>query len=124
MLKRDYPIYFDLVEIAIDRNQWDASYSNLIVINTTEAGTDDVEVLRSGKVTISAQFNCTSLWAGFFVEYNTHPIISVKYYDTNENGYVTRSMRMEDLSVDEVQYSDTVEGTEGLYIVGFNLVEF
>ena len=124
MLKRDYPIYFDLVELAIDRNQWDASYSNLVVINTTEDGRDDVEILRSGKVTISAQFNCTPRWAGFFVQYNSLPSISVKYYDVYSKNYVTRSMRMENLTVDEVQNSDTVEGTEGLYIVGFNLVEF
>lgn len=120
----NYPIYFDNTEIKIRRGNWTRAYNNLANVSETEAGTDDVEVIRKGKTTIRAQFNCTSFWASTLSAFNDQQSIQVRFYDIKTKAYVTLKMRMEDLEVDEVENTDRIETTNGLYIVSFDLVEF
>lgn len=120
----NYPIYFDNTEITIRRVQWSRGYENLANVSETEAGTDDVEVIRKGKTVIGAAFNCSDRWASILSAFNDQQSIQVRFYDIKTKDYVTLKMRMEDLNIDEVQYSDRVSGTNGLYIVSFSLVEF
>ena len=124
MLRDDYPIYFDTDEITIKHRQWNRQYQKLTSIATTEAGTDDVEVVRFAKCVIAAQFRCTDTWAGFFASYNDHQEISVKFYDTDTDAYVTKNMRMQNLQINEIAGSDRLTVTEGVYNVAFQLVEF
>lgn len=119
-----YPIYFDNTEITIRRVQWSRGYENLANVSETEAGTDDVEVIRKGKAVIGAAFNCSDRWASILSAFNDQQSIQVRFYDIKTKDYVTLKMRMEDLNIDEVQDSDRVSGTNGLYIVSFSLVEF
>ena len=119
-----YPIYFDNTEITIRRVQWSRGYENLANVSETESGTDDVEVIRKGKVVIGAAFNCSDRWASILSAFNDQQSIQVRFYDIKTKDYLTLKMRMEDLNIDEVQDSDRVSGTNGLYIVTFNLVEF
>lgn len=120
----NYPIYFDNTELTIRRVQWSRGYENLANVSETEAGTDDVEVIRKGKTVIGAAFNCSDRWASILSAFNDQQSIQVRFYDIKTKDYVTLKMRMEDLNIDEVQNSDRVSGTNGLYIVSFNLVEF
>jgi len=120
----NYPIYFDNTELTIRRVQWSRGYDNLENVSETEAGTDDVEVIRKGKTVIGAAFNCSDRWASILSAFNDQQNIQVRFYDIKTKDYVTLKMRMEDLNIDEVQDSDRVSGTNGLYIVSFNLVEF
>lgn len=119
-----YPIYFDNTALTIRRIQWSRGYENLANVSETEAGTDDVEVIRKGKAVIGAAFNCSDRWASILSAFNDQQSIQVRFYDIKTKDYVTLKMRMEDLNIDEVQDSDRVSGTNGLYIVTFNLVEF
>lgn len=119
-----YPIYFDNTEITIRRVQWSRGYENLANVSETEAGTDDVEVIRKGKTVIGAAFNCSDRWASILSAFNDQQSIQVRFYDIKTKDYLALKMRMEDLNIDEVQDSDRVSGTNGLYIVSFNLVEF
>lgn len=119
-----YPIYFDNTELTIRRVRWSRGYENLANVSETEAGTDDVEVIRKGKAVIGAEFNCSDRWASILSAFNDQQSIQVRFYDIKTKDYVTLKMRMEDLNIDEVQDSDRVSGTNGLYIVTFNLVEF
>lgn len=119
-----YPIYFDNTEITIRRVQWSRRCENLANVSETEAGTDDVEVIRKGKTVIGAAFNCSDRWASILSAFNDQQSIQVRFYDIKTKDYLTLKMRMEDLNIDEVQDSDRVSGTNGLYIVSFNLVEF
>lgn len=120
----NYPIYFDNTEISIRKIKWARSYNNLANVSETEAGTDDVEVIRKGKTIIGAEFNCSDRWASILSAFNDQQSIQVRFYDIKTKDYVTLKMRMEDLNIDEVQDSDRVSGTNGLYIVSFSLVEF
>ena len=70
MLRDDFPIYFDDTEISIKHRQWARSYANMITVNTTEAGIDEVEYLRFGKTTIRAQFRCMDNWVAIFAEFS------------------------------------------------------
>lgn len=124
MLRTDYPIYFDTTEITIRHRQWNRVYSNVLNINQTEDGHDDVEVIRLGKATIAAQFRCTDTWAATLAAFNDQPSIAVKYYDVVTKAYVTMNMRMDNLSVREIKGSDRLSATNGVYDVSFNLVEF
>lgn len=120
----NYPIYFDNTELTIRRLRWSRGYENLSNVSETEAGTDDVEVIRKGKAVIGAEFNCSDRWASILSAFNDQQSIQVRFYDIKTKDYVTLKMRMEDLNIDEVQDSDRVSGTNGLYIVSFSLVEF
>lgn len=124
MLRADYPVYFDTTAITIKHRQWARSYANMVTINSTEAGTDDVEYLRFGKTTIRAQYRCMDEWASFFAEYSKIPMFNVKFYDAETKAYVTKSMRMEGLSITEVPKSEDLAVTNGIYDISFNLLEF
>lgn len=120
----NYPIYFDNTEISIRKIKWVRSYNNLANVSETEAGTDDVEVIRKGKAVIGAAFNCSYRWASILSAFNDQQSIQVRFYDIKTKDYVTLKMRMDGLEIDEVQNSDRVANTNGLYIVSFDLVEF
>lgn len=124
MLKEDYPIYFDDTEISIRHRTWKRSYVNLINENTTEAGTDDVEYVRFGKTNIRAQFWCTDTWTAIFATFSGKPSISVKFYDVETDAYITKSMRMSNFSISEINGSDRLTATNGTYDVSFDLEEF
>ena len=124
MLKEDYPTYFDNTEISIRDRRWNRSYINVTSIFQTEDGHDVVEVIRTGKSTISAAFRCTDTWASVFVSFNSHSSINVRFYDVATDDYVTLIMRMEGLMVDKIVGSERLSVTNGTYEVTFNLVEF
>lgn len=124
MLRTDFPIYFDTDQITIKHLQWVRSSANMITVNTTEAGTDDVEYLRFGKDTIRAAYRCMDAWASFFAGYSKHPSIEVKFYDTESKAYITKTMRMENFSCTERKKSEDLAVTNGIYDISFSLVEF
>jgi hypothetical protein len=124
MLKEDYPIYFDDTEISIRDRRWNRSYINVTSIFQTEDGHDDVEVIRTGKSTISAAFRCTDAWASVFASFNSHTSINVRFYDVETNDYITLIMRMDGLMVNKIVGSERLSVTNGTYEVTFNLVEF
>lgn len=124
MLKEDYPIYFDNTEISIRDRRWNRSYINVTSIFQTEDGHDDVEVIRTGKSTISAAFRCTDVWASVFASFNSHTSINVRFYDVETDDYVTLIMRMDGLSISKIRGSEQLTATNGVYDISFNLVEF
>lgn len=124
MLYSDYPLFFNNTEIVPTRQNWSLNYYNIQNVHMTDAGYDDYEVIRRGRVEISASFQCTDRWAAILTRFNDHTMIDVKYYDIATKGYVTRTMHMEDLSVQEVRNSEKVQETNGLYVVSFSLLEF
>lgn len=124
MLRTDYPTYFDDTEIAIKCLQWDRSFYNVLNINQTENGVDDIEVIRKGKSTISASYQCSDFWAAKLAAFDELPSFMVYFYDVKTKDYTTLTVYMDGLSVEQVPDSDKTPGTNGLYTVSFNLVEF
>lgn len=124
MLYSDYPLLIDNVEIKPTRQNWSIEYINILNENMTEDGHSDIEIVRKGKVGISVSMQCADMWASMMTRLNAEASLNVKYYDIASKDYITRSMYMDGLIVKEVPNSDKVQGTNGLYYVSFDLVEF
>ena len=124
MLSRDYPTYFDETEVKVKWTTWAVSKENVVNERETEAGTDDVDIIRAGKTSIQATASVTSRWAGFFERLSSRPMFFVEYYSPASDQYDVKKMRMTDYNCELVENSDKIESTNGLYYVSFNLVEY
>lgn len=122
MLK-DFPIYFDDKEI-MQWSKWEESHE--VVENTyaTEAGTDQVDVVRYDKLSVSCQFRCHSEWLANFSDFAKKNIIQVKLYDSALQDYTTRKMRMRDFKTVPIEHSEKMKDTNGVWDVSFVLKEF
>lgn len=122
MLK-DYPVKINNEEIP-EPVKWDEEYNNVENVITTEAGSDVVVVTRYGKLTVAAQFNCSSRWAKKFAEYRDNGAITVESYDIKTGDYRIRNMRIRGFKSSIVEHSRRVAGTNGLYSISFTLEEY
>ena len=122
MLK-DYPTYFDNIEI-LRPVKWDEDYEVIEDVNETEAGTDVVVVTRRGKLTVSASYKVSSVWAKKFMEFSEQDTIAVKIYDAVSDGYKTYTMRMRRFKKSQVKGSEFVRYGNGVYNVSFDLIQF
>lgn len=122
-LKDNYPIKINSTDL-FRPQKW--SVSQEIIENTfqTEAGTDNVIVVRYGKVTIDAEFLCTATWASTFQGWANSASVTVKYYNPASSGYAEKTMRIRDFKMDLNVYSDQTAKTLGAYTVSFKLIEF
>ena len=119
----EYPIYFDDSKL-FTPEKWEESYEVIETTNQTEAGTDQVIVTRYDKLSVSASFNCSSRWAAKFAMFRDQDSIGVKIYDLKDQEYKTRTMRMRNFKTGPEKNSEKVKGTNGLYVVSFDLEEF
>lgn len=119
----EYPIYFDDTEIFTPES-WDEDYSVVESTSQTEAGTDQVIVIRYDKLTVSCSFQCSSKWAAKFSTFRDKPSIIVKMYDLKMEAYKERTMRIRKFKSSKEKNSEKTLGTNGLYTVSFELEEF
>lgn len=122
-MRKDYPVKFNSEEIP-EPVKWDEDYTNVETVITTEAGTDVVIVARYGKLSVSAQFNCSSRWAAKFAAYRDKGAITVELYDIKTGGYGLRKMRIREFKASIVEHSHRTAGTNGLYKISFALEEY
>lgn len=108
----------------ITPQSWSESYTVIDSVGTSEAGTDLVEVVRKNKYSVSASFNCTSVWYHKFMTLAQNNQLTLVTYDPVTNQNQERTVRMRDFSAEWQQYSDNVRGTIGLWVVSFTLTEF
>ena len=106
----------------IKPNQWDESYSVVESVNTSEAGTDLVNVTRTDKLSVTAQFNCSRVWYHKFYAMAQQPYLFLNTYDPLTDAHKERKVRVRDFTASFQQYSDKID--EGLWVIGFSLVEF
>ena len=104
--------------------QWDESYTVIENTNTSEAGTDLVNVVRQNKLSVSCQFNCTSRLYHQLYTLSQQPYLYLQTYDPLTDATGLRKVRMRDFTASFQQYSDNVPNTTGLWVVGFSLTEF
>lgn len=104
---------------------WNETAEVVENVNTTEAGTDVIDVLRVDKLTVNAAFDVSSAWLATFKGWaNSTSALTVKIYDAPTDAYVTRYMRIRNFAANLAPYSDRTEGTKGLWNVTFDLIEF
>ena len=121
---KNYPPIFDDVTIPFFPSTYDRSDEKVSVVNQTEDGHDDVEVVRREKTTLSLTYNVNSWWAAKFQGFHKQASISVQLYDLESEQYETKTMRMEDYTESLIRHSETTAESMGLYTISFTLQEF
>lgn len=120
----DYPIKINNTDLPVPTD-WNEFAEVVEVANTTEAGTDIVDLMRVDKLTVSATFDVSTTWLATFKGWaNDTSKLTVKIYDSVTNAYITRYMRIRNFNYSLVRYSDKTSGTIGLWTVTFDLIEF
>lgn len=120
----DYPIKINNTDLPVPTD-WNEFAEVVEVANTTEAGTDIVDLMRVDKLTVNATFDVSSTWLATFKGWaNDTSKLTVKIYDSVSSAYVTRYMRIRNFNYSLVRYSDKTSGTIGLWTVTFDLIEF
>ena len=123
-LKEQYPLIFDELTIPFYPSMYDRSDNKVSVVNRTEDGHDDVEMVRLEKTLLDVSFQVDARWAGILKTYRRKASIEVQIYDTAIGGYQTKTMRIEDYSETLEENSDKSTESLGLYTVSFTLEEF
>lgn len=120
----DYPVQINSTNLPVPIT-WEETANVVESSNTTEAGTDIVDIMRVDKLTVTASFDVSSAWLTTFKGWaNSTSKLTVKIYDSVTDGYVTRYMRIRNFVSSLVQNSDKNSGTKGLWNVTFDLIEF
>lgn len=120
----NYPVQINSTNIPVPKT-WNEVPEVVENVNTTEAGTDVVDVLRVDKLTVNASFDVSSTWLGTFKGWaNSTSALTVKIYDAVTDAYITRYMRIRNFAANLVENSDNTSGTIGLYNLTFDLIEF
>lgn len=120
----DFPIKINNTDLPVP-SDWTENAEVVEVANTTEAGTDIVDLMRVDKLTVNATFDVSSSWLATFKGWaNDTSKLTVKIYDSISNAYVSRYMRIRNFNYSLVRYSDKTSGTIGLWTVTFDLIEF
>ena len=122
---KSYPESINNVTLPNEPTSWSTRRDVIENVGTTEAGTDVVDIMRVGKITITASYNVSSDWLVRFEggADETSPL-TVKLYDPATSAYITKSMRMRNFNSDYVANSKNTSGTLGLYVISFDLIEF
>ena len=120
----DFPIKINNTDLPVPTD-WNEFAEVVEVANTTEAGTDIVDLMRVDKLTVNASFDVSSTWLATFKGWaNDTSKLTVQIYDSVSSAYVTRYMRIRNFNYSLVRYSDKTSGTIGLWTVTFDLIEF
>lgn len=120
----DYPVQINSTDLPVPIT-WEETPNIVENSNTTEAGTDIVDIMRVDKLTVTASFDVSSAWLATFKGWaNSTSKLTVKIYDSVTDGYVTRYMRIRNFVSNLVKNSDKNSGTKGLWNVTFDLIEF
>lgn len=122
MLK-DYPVKINDTAL-FESNSWEEDSAVIENKYETEAGTDQVSVIRYDKLTVSAQYRCHSDWLGQFKQWSKMDELTVDIYDPYAGDYKSRTMRMRDFKYKLVEFSERVKDTNGVWDVNFTLEEF
>lgn len=117
-----YPTKINDTEILWAKS-WEESSEVIEEVNTSESGTDIIQVTRYDKLTINASYKCSSTWAKTFKEFSKMSSLTVSLYDQIDEKYKERTMRMRDFTLKYIEKSEKVEASNGYWEVSFKLQE-
>jgi hypothetical protein len=124
MLKNQFPMIFDSTTIPFYPSVFDRSDDKVSIVNKTEDGHDDVELVRDEKTSVACTYLVNDRWAAIFEGFRAQASIQVQLYNKRTKAYETKTMRIEDYSESMEQYSDRSTESMGLYTISFTLEEF
>lgn len=103
---------------------WDITYDTKETVNETEAGTDQIILTRKNKLSVSATFQVSSRWYGFFQHLKDEDSFPLTIYNPIEDTTRAYTVRLRDFVPSFVQYSEKNRGTAGLWNITFTLIQF
>ena len=118
----DYPILFNDTEI-MQWSKWEESYETIENVYETEAGTDQINVIRYGRLQVDAQFRCHSDWLSRFRAFANMDTLELHQYDTETKAYKTFTVRIREFKAQPVEFSEKVPDTNGVWDVSFVIKE-
>ena len=119
----DFPIVINSTTLPFPHS-WKETSNVVENVNKTEAGTDQVDVVRYDKLTISCEFGCDNTLVATLKGFAKLGSLTVKYYDAETDAYKERTMRMRKFAQSFVDGSHTLDGVRGVWKVSFDLEEF
>ena len=127
-LLNTYPILINN-EPVLSPHSWTENSNTVETVNQTEAGTDQIDVTRLDKLSISVTYAIAETsdgtgWAKKFKGFSKLNSLIVKRYDILEAGYEERTMRMRNFSANLVPKSDYLPAVNGVWEISFTLEEF
>lgn len=122
-IEDQYPLMFDN-DVLKYPDTFSPEDQTIETVNQTEAGTDQVQLVRTGKVKISVAHTCLADDLILYKTYSLKPKFTLKYYDPTLNGYATKTVRLRGLKYPIVKGSYRLDGVRGVYNVSFTLEEF
>lgn len=122
-IEQQYPLMFNN-DVLKYPDSFNIEEQTVESVNQTEAGTDQVQLVRTGKIKISVSHLCLADELIFYKNYSTLPKFILKYYDPSLNGYATKTVRMRGLKYPLSKGSYRLDGVRGVYSVSFTLEEF
>lgn len=122
MLK-DYPILFNDVEIPWMRT-WEEQYSTVEQVYQTEAGTDQIDVSRYGKLTVRCGTACLLDTLKKIKPFSELDSFTLKRWEPLKGEYEGRTVRMRQFQYALRAKSWDLTEADGIWEVSFELEEF
>lgn len=120
--KDEHPIKFNTTVIPF-MSGWDENYEVVENVYQTEAGTDDIDVTRYGKLTVSCQTTCLYSVLQTLISFASLPSFILTKFNPVNGQDETRTVRMRDLKYSLKEKSWDLE-ENGIWNVSFSLKEF
>lgn len=102
---------------------WSETSNVIESVNTSESGTDIINVVRYDKLTISCEFGCTDAWAKTFKQFSLLDSFTLTRYDVISEAEESRTVRMRNYAQTLLKGSDRLSVSNGLYSITFDLEE-
>lgn len=109
---------------------WDETYETVENTGQSEAGTDLVNVVRYGKLSVSCSFRVTNTWLATFKSFMALDSFTLSIHvgwtdaEEPEPVYETHTVRMRDFAQSRMTKSEDLEITIGIWDISFTLEEF
>jgi hypothetical protein len=119
----DFPLMFDNDTIP-QPSTWTENSEVVETVNNTEAGTQQVEVVRYDRLKVNCGFVVMDAVARLLKTYSKKDSFVVKYYDIETDAYKQRTVRMRGFSAALTKDSFNLLSVRGVWTVSFTLEEF
>lgn len=120
---KNYPIKINNTAIPFSGSM-DENYDTIETVNTSEAGTDIVQVSRLGKLKLSISYTMLSDFIPTLEGWrDSTTYLTISMYDFTMNAYKDRQMRMRNYKKSLVKNSQDLTVTTGIWKVSFDLIE-
>lgn len=119
----DYKVKFDNTTIPWTKG-WEVAENDVLNENQSEGGTDIVEAIRKGKLSIAVQTTCLSDQLKIYAQFARGNGFTLTLYDPVLETTTTKRCRIKGFRYGKKAKSEKFTVTRGIYNVSFTIEEF